>query len=81
MNPLNVLRTARDLGGRIERILLVGCEPSPCALEDDMRMELSEPVAAAVEEAITVIGSLVTKLLAMPAASAHVGSCTNYQSQ
>jgi hydrogenase maturation protease len=81
MNPLDVLRTARELGSRIERVLLVGCEPSPCALEDDMRMELSEPVAAAVEEAITVIESLVTKLLSLPAAPVDLGSCTNYPSR
>jgi hydrogenase maturation protease len=74
MNPLNVLRTARDLGGTIERVLVVGCEPSPCAPEGDMAMELSEPVAAAVEEAITLIESHVTRLLAQPAAAARVSA-------
>jgi hydrogenase maturation protease len=80
MNPLTVLRTARELGSRIERVLLVGCEPSPCALEDDMQMELSAPVAAAVTEATTLIESLVTKLLSLPAA-ACVRTCTSSQSQ
>jgi hydrogenase maturation protease len=81
MNPLTVLRTARELGSRIERVLLVGCEPSPCALEDDMQMELSAPVAAAVPEAMTLIESLVTKLLSLPPAAACVQTCTSSQSQ
>jgi hydrogenase maturation protease len=80
MNPLNVLRTARELGSTIERVLLVGCEPAPVALEDDMRMELSEPVAAAVDEAVTMIESLVTKLLSPRGAAVRVRSCTSYQS-
>jgi hydrogenase maturation protease len=68
MNPLNVLRSAREQGSCVGRIMLVGCEPGPFGLEeDDMRMGLSEPVAAAVEEAIFVIESLVTKLLSLPA--------------
>jgi hydrogenase maturation protease len=81
MNPLSVLRTARELGSRMERVLLVGCEPEPCAPDDDMRMGLSPPVAAAVEEAIKVIESLVTKLLSLPAAPVHAQSCTSYPSQ
>jgi hydrogenase maturation protease len=80
MNPLAVLRTARELGSRIERVLLVGCEPSPCALEDDMRMELSEPVAAAVVHATTLIESLVTELHSPPAV-ADERSCTSSPSQ
>jgi hydrogenase maturation protease len=81
MNPLNVLHTARELGSTIKQVLLVGCEPSPCATEDDMRMELSEPVANAVEEAISVIESLVTKVLSMPSAATYERSCTSYQSR
>jgi len=64
MDPVKVLRTARELGSTIDRVLLVGCEPRPLASEDDMQMEMSEPVQAAVEEAITVIESLVTQILA-----------------
>jgi hydrogenase maturation protease len=81
MNPLKVLHAARSLGGRVERVLLVGCEPAPYAPEDDMQMELSEPVLAAVEEAITVIESLVTKLLSSPAPQTHTESCTSSPSQ
>ena len=64
MDPVKVLRMARELGSTIERVLLVGCEPQPLAADDDMQMEMSEPVQAAVEEAITLIESLVTQILA-----------------
>ncbi|HLN32530.1 MAG TPA: hydrogenase maturation protease [Gemmataceae bacterium] len=68
MDPVKVLRMARELGSTIERVLLVGCEPTPAA-DDEMQMEMSEPVQAAVEEAITLIESLVTQLLANKCAS------------
>jgi hydrogenase maturation protease len=71
MDPVKVLRMARELGSTIESILLVGCEPRPLASDDDMEMEMSEPVQAAVEEAITLIESLVTKILA------NGPACTN----
>ena len=74
MDPLRVLASARAMGARWNRLLVVGCEPSPCAPEGDMAMELSEPVAAAVEEAITLIESHVTRLLAQPAAAARVSA-------
>jgi hydrogenase maturation protease len=64
MDPVKVLRMARELGSTIPRLLLVGCEPHPIAADDDMQMEMSEPVQAAVDEAILVIESLVTDILA-----------------
>jgi hydrogenase maturation protease len=71
MDPVKVLRMARELGSTIKSVLLVGCEPRPLALDDDMDMEMSEPVQAAVAEAITLIESLVTRFLA------NGPSCTN----
>jgi hydrogenase maturation protease len=62
LNPMNVLRLARSMDGRVSRILLVGCEPETLGGEDG-RMGLSEPVSAAVDEAILVIESLVADLL------------------
>jgi hydrogenase maturation protease len=64
MDPVKVLRMARELGSTIKKVLLVGCEPGPLASDDDFQMEMSEPVQAAVEEAITLIESLVTNILA-----------------
>jgi hydrogenase maturation protease len=63
MDPVKVLRMARELGSTIARVLLVGCEPEPLAADDDMQMEMSVPVQAAVAEAITVVESLVAQIL------------------
>jgi hydrogenase maturation protease len=52
------------MGSTVERILLVGCEPEPPPADGDFRMEMSEPVQAAVDEAIQMIESLVTKIRA-----------------
>ncbi|MBA3246455.1 MAG: hydrogenase maturation protease [Pyrinomonadaceae bacterium] len=62
MNPLKVLAMAKSMGGEFKRILLVGCEPAPLESEEG-QMGLSEPVQAAVDEAITVVESLVTNIL------------------
>jgi hydrogenase maturation protease len=61
MNPMNVIRMARSMGGELKRILLVGCEPATLGPEEG-QMGLSEPVAAAVDEAAKVIESLVEKI-------------------
>jgi hydrogenase maturation protease len=58
MNPMNVIRMARSMGGDLKRILLVGCEPLTLGPEEGA-MGLSEPVAAMVEEAANRIESLV----------------------
>jgi hydrogenase maturation protease len=63
MNPLNVIRMAKSMGGELKRILLVGCEPATLG-PDEGKMGLSEPVAAAVIEAEKVIDSLVEKIRA-----------------
>jgi hydrogenase maturation protease len=52
---------AQSMGGELKRILLVGCEPATFGPEEG-QMGLSEPVAAAVEESITIIESLVEKI-------------------
>ena len=62
LDPVKVLSMAKSLGGNLQRIYLVGCEPLT-ADSEDMRMELSEPVHSAVDEAVQVIESLVDKLL------------------
>jgi len=62
MNPLKVLGMVKSMGGEFKRILLVGCEPSPLESEDG-QLGLSEPVQAAVDEAIRMIESLVVEIL------------------
>jgi hydrogenase maturation protease len=63
MNPVSVLRTAKSMGGELKRVLLVGCVPETLG-PDEGRMGLSEPVTAAVGEAVKLIESLVPRILA-----------------
>ena len=63
MNPINVLRMAASMGGQLKRILVVGCVPATLGPEEG-QMGLSEPVAAAVDDAVKLIDSLVTRILA-----------------
>ncbi|HTA41207.1 MAG TPA: hydrogenase maturation protease [Bryobacteraceae bacterium] len=59
MNPVNVLRAVKAMGGPPNRILIVGCEPASCDSDDDGRLGLSEPVAAAVDDAIALIDRVI----------------------
>jgi len=58
MNPVNVLRTVRQMGGARGKILLVGCEPADLGPEEG-KLGLSDPVEAAIGEAIGMIEKLV----------------------
>jgi hydrogenase maturation protease len=64
MNPLRVLSVAKSMGGRLQRILIVGCEPSPLDAESEGQIGLSQPVATAVDNAVELIELLITKTLA-----------------
>jgi hydrogenase maturation protease len=65
MHPVKVLRLARELGPLPRPTLVVGCEPqTPVSADDgDMAMELSQPVRAAVDEAVGVVMSLLKALI------------------
>ena len=60
MSPDVVLATLRGLGGHIGRVFVVGCRPEVLA----ERMELSDRVAGAVEEAVERVVALVRDLSA-----------------
>jgi hydrogenase maturation protease len=65
MDPVKVIKFARALGARPNRTLVVGCEPQVVLTGehyDEMLMELSEPVRAAVEEAAKLVESLVEEI-------------------
>ena len=65
MDPVKVIRFARAMGAELPRTLVVGCEPKIVLggeNYDDMLMELSEPVEAAVEEAAKLVESLVEEM-------------------
>lgn len=63
LDPVHVVRLAGTMGATFGRLLLVGCEPSPFEGEDDRRDGLSPAVAAAVDEAVVAVESLVDRLL------------------
>ncbi len=63
MDPVKVLRLAEAMGGTVERLLLVGCEPMPESDYEDMQTGLSAPVRAAVDEAIPLLEALIARLL------------------
>jgi hydrogenase maturation protease len=63
MNPMSVLRMVKNLGGTAGRVLIVGCEPADLGSDNDGRLGLSKPVEAAIDEAINLIESLVSKVL------------------
>ena len=62
MDPVQVLRTAKAMGGRLGRILLVGCEPADLGGEEG-RMGLTPPVSGAIEAAADMVESLIEKEL------------------
>jgi hydrogenase maturation protease len=66
LDPAKVLRLARSLGAGVRRVLLVGCEPAPPQEDEEPAMGLSDPVRAAVEEAVALVESLARRLLEDP---------------
>lgn len=62
MNPMNVLRMARAMNIQVKNVLLVGCEPETLGGEEG-QMGLSAPVEAAVNHAVTLVESLIHKVL------------------
>ena len=61
LDPLNVLRLAKRMDGALKQILLVGCEPQTLG-GDEGHIGLSEPVDAAVDDAIHMIESLISRI-------------------
>lgn len=65
MDPVRVIKLSRALGAEPARTLVVGCEPQVVVGGkdyEDMLMELSDPVRAAVEEAVKLVESLVKEI-------------------
>ena len=61
MNPLAVLAMLADIGGKVGRVLIVGCEPA----EIEERIGLSDVVAAAVPGAERLVEELVEQATAV----------------
>jgi len=66
LDPVAVLRLVQSLGGQVATLYLVACEPAVLETEDG-QIGLSEPVQAAVPEAIQMIRRLISKLSVSPA--------------
>jgi hydrogenase maturation protease len=64
MNPMKVLRMVHSMGGAQGRILIVGCEPADLGSDEEGKLGLSDPVQAAIDEAIVLIETLVSNTLA-----------------
>ncbi|WP_245647140.1 hydrogenase maturation protease [Microtetraspora niveoalba] len=67
MDPVQVLRLARELGRIPPRVLILCCEPAAVLRgtpDEDVLVELSAPVRAAAGEAVGVVASVVADLLA-----------------
>jgi hydrogenase maturation protease len=69
MNPMNALRMVKTVGGAAGRVMIVGCEPADLGPEEG-KLGLSYIVLAAVDEAIALIDSLVSKTLHREAVAA-----------
>jgi hydrogenase maturation protease len=65
MDPVKVLRLARELGPVPERVLVVGCEPEirPSGDDEELVGELSAPVRAAVDGAVELVESLLEEIM------------------
>jgi hydrogenase maturation protease len=65
MDPVKVLALARALGVSPPRTLVVGCEPLTRMDDDEEEIvaALSEPVRAALDEAVRLVGSVVEECL------------------
>lgn len=61
MNPVAVLQLVKSLGGEVGRVLVVGCEPASVESDAEGDMNLSESVAASVDEAIRIIEHLLAQ--------------------
>jgi len=65
MDPVKVLALARTLGAEsLPRTLIVGCEPRTRMSAEDEHIvaELTEPVRASLDEAVTVVENLLSEL-------------------
>jgi hydrogenase maturation protease len=64
MDPVKVLGLVRAMGATPPRLLVVGCEPETrlSSESEELLVELSEPVEAALDEAASVVDSVIGEL-------------------
>jgi hydrogenase maturation protease len=62
MNPMRVLRMVKTMGEKLNRIVLIGCEPLTLGPEEGA-LGLSPVVTAALERAVDVVESLTRNIM------------------
>ena len=64
MDPVKVMALARAMGGELPRTLVVGCEPQTRmgAADEEIVMQLSERVRAALQPAVELVESTIAEL-------------------
>jgi hydrogenase maturation protease len=62
MQPAAVLAMVADMGGHLDRVLVVGCEPA----ELGEGIGLSEQVTAAIPAAVDAVRELIDSLVERP---------------
>ena len=62
MNPMRVLRMVKTMVEKMNRLVLIGCEPLTLGPEEGA-LGLSPVVAAAVEQAVDIVESLTQKIM------------------
>ena len=65
MDPTRVLSLVKSMGGKLNKVMLVACEPETFGPEEGL-IGLSDSVASAVPEAVKLVESLVAKHLEAP---------------
>jgi hydrogenase maturation protease len=68
MNPVSVLQLVSALGGKVGRMLVIGCEPEKIDVDESGALGLSRAVEDAVGAAVRVIEELIMQHTAATAA-------------
>lgn len=79
MNPVKVLEAVSALGGGVDHVLLLACEPTPRDPDADWERALSDPVRSALAAAVEMVESIVARLINGGGPSGDE-PCTNYPS-
>jgi hydrogenase maturation protease len=66
MDPVKVLTLVRSMGGKLGKLLVVGCEPVPIDPYEDIQVELSPAVRAAIQPAVELVKKLISQFLTSP---------------
>jgi hydrogenase maturation protease len=69
MNPYSVMELVRALGGKLDRVFVIGCEPETIEPNPDGSIGLSPPVNAALDMAVQMVEELISRACSSSAAA------------